>query len=323
MDTELDRRLYEIARAQFGLIHRRQAQESGATRPQLRHRVDSGEWERLEGGLLRRTGSPVSSRQTALAAVLGTGEGAVLAESSAGAVWHLPGARLLPAHVMIGSLTGRTASTGAVLHRTTHLPPHHVTRVDGLPVLTPSRLLFHLAAARSIERMAFLTDKAWSRRLVSGRSLHAMCDELSEHGRDGMKVMREVLVDRPIGYVPPESNLEARVQQLAVDHGLPEMRRQVELGGREWLGRVDFVAVDLPLVVFVDGERWHSSVLDRAADAKQQTGLEAAGFVVVRVLEHEVWYDHPAIVRRIREGANKARRVRYERRSGHTRGSVA
>jgi hypothetical protein len=36
--------------------------------------------------VLRRTGSPVSGRQTALAAVLGTGEGAVLAESSAGAV---------------------------------------------------------------------------------------------------------------------------------------------------------------------------------------------------------------------------------------------
>jgi very-short-patch-repair endonuclease len=236
MDTELDRRLYEIARAQFGLIHRRQAQESGATRPQLRHRVDSGEWERLAGGVLRRTGSPC-----------------------------------------VGS---PDRAGGRARHRRGRGPGG-----------------------------------------VQRRS--RVCDELSEHGRDGMKVMREVLVDRPIGYVPPESNLEARVQQLAVDHGLPEMRRQVELGGREWLGRVDFVAVDLPLVVFVDGERWHSSVLDRAADAKQQTGLEAAGFVVVRVLEHEVWYDHPAIVRRIREGANKARRVRYERRSGHTRGSVA
>lgn len=73
--------------------------------------------------------------------------------------------------------------------------------------------------------MARLSDKARARRLVSGRSLHKMCDELSEHGRDGMRVMRGVLQARPIGYVPPESDLEARWQdQRTVPGGGPVSR---------------------------------------------------------------------------------------------------
>jgi len=201
---------------------------------------------------------------------------------------------------------GATATNG--LHRTTYLPPHHLTTVDHVPVLTPTRLLFQLAASNRPGRMALLTDRAWSRRLVSGASLHSMCEELSEHGRVGMAVMREVLSTRPLGYVPPESNLEARFEQIRRDHDLPAMRRQVNLGGREWLGRVDFVAVDLPLVVFVDGEHWHSSVLDRAADARQEAALEAAGFVVVRVLEYELWHDVHTAVAKVRAGWLRARR---------------
>ena len=244
-----------------------------------------------------------------MATVLGAGTRAALSHTSGGALWQLPGFRLLPGHVTIDGLTGRTASIDGRLHRTTYLPDHHLTLVDGIPVLTPSRLLFQLAGSRSVRRMESLVDIAWARRLVSGRSLHTMCEELSEHGRDGMAVMREVLEARPIGYAPPESNLEARVQQVIRDHDLPAMRRQVELGGREWLGRVDFVAVELPLIVFVDGERWHSSVLDKTADARQQAALEAEGFVIVRIPEFEVWHDVPSVARRIRDGWTSARRL--------------
>jgi very-short-patch-repair endonuclease len=233
--------------------------------------------------------------------------GGVLSHDSGAALWDLPGFRLLPALTTHGRTDGRHQPAVPGLHRTTYLPAHHITEVDGIPVLTPSRLLFQLAATMRVERIAKLTDKVWARRLVSGRSLHQMCDELSEHGRGGMRVMREVLESRPVGYVPPESNLEARVEEILRDHDLPAMRRQVDLGGREWLGRVDFLALDCPLVVFVDGEHWHSSVLDKAADARQQAELEAAGFVVVRVTEFEVWHDVPSAVARIRAGWHRAR----------------
>ena len=240
--------------------------------------------------------------------MLVAGVPSAISHGSAAALWAFPGFRLAPVHVTRRGRRGQEPRSSFVCHWTTRLPGHHVTEVEGIPVLTPSRLLFQLAATSSVARMERLTDHAWSRRLVSGRSLHATLDELSEHGRDGMAVMREVLDSRPVGYAPPESNLEARVQQIARDHDLPRMRRQVELGGREWLGRVDFLAADMPLVVFVDGERWHSSVLDRAADARQQSELEAAGFVVVRIPEWDVWHDVPSVVSAVRHGWHAARR---------------
>jgi very-short-patch-repair endonuclease len=255
-------------------------------------------------------GSPRTELQNAMAGVLAAGPGAVLSHSSAAALWDLPGFRLLPVHVTVARTAGRTEARSERRHTTTLLPPHHVTVLQQLPVVTPTRLLFQLAGTCSEKKVASLTDKAWGRRLVSGRSMHDMCDELSAHGRDGMTVMRAVLAGRPVGYTPPDSNLEARFQQLVADHDLPKMRRQVQLGGREWLGRVDFLAVDVPLVVFVDGERWHSSVLDRAADSRQQAELEAAGFTVVRVLEYEVWHDVPSLVEKVRAAWRQARAAR-------------
>jgi very-short-patch-repair endonuclease len=303
--NELDVTLNQLAEHQHGLISTAQARAVGATRSALQHRILSGSWTRVGRGVLRRAGAPTTERQVALAAVLLGG--GVLSHESAAALWAFPGFRLLPAQTTHGRAGGYHQRPVPGLRRTTYLPSHHVTEVDGIPVLTPTRLLFQLAASTRYERVARLTDKAWARRLVSGRSLHEMCEELSEHGRDGMAVMRRVLEDRPIGYVPPESNLEARVDQILRDHDLPRMRRQVDLGGREWLGRVDFLAVDCPLVVFVDGEHWHSSVLDKAADARQEAELEAAGCVVVRITEFEVWHDVPSAVARIRNGWRQAR----------------
>ena len=72
---------------------------------------------------------------------------------------------------------------------------------------------------------------------------------------------------------------------------------------------MDFAAVDCPLIVFVDGEHWHSSVLDKAADAHQQAELELVGFVVVRISEFEVWHDVPSAVAAIRDGWHRARRL--------------
>ena len=308
MNTTHDE-LIRLAERQHGVVHRRQARELGVTRSAMRRRIERGSWEPLPDALLRRRGSPVTAEQAAMAGVLAAGPGGVLSHGSAAALWAMPGFRAAPVHVTVGRTSGGDPRALAILHWTTYLPPHHVTEVEGIPVLTPSRLLFQLAGSTRVERMARLTDKAWARRLVSGRSLHTMCDDLSEHGRDGMAVMRQVLESRPIGYVPPESNLEARVEEIIRDHDLPDVRRQVDLGGREWLGRVDFLAVDCPLVVFVDGERWHSSVLDTAADARQQTELEAAGFVVVRILEYEVWHDVPSAVRKLRDGWIRARRL--------------
>ena len=118
------------------------------------------------------------------------------------------------------------------------LPDHHVVVLDGIPTQVPARALFDVAGTQRrgaelpwfVERMERMVDNAWSARLVSGATLHAMLDELAQRGRAGIRVMRQVLSTRGLDYIPPASNLEARVIKILADGGLPPMRRQVDTG---------------------------------------------------------------------------------------------
>lgn len=107
--------------------------------------------------------------------------------------------------------------------------------------------------------------------------------------------MREILDRRPPGWIPPASGLEGRFEQVLSDHGLPEMRRQVDSGGSTWDGRVDFKDRILPLIVEILSERYHASLLDREADQARLEGLTKDGFLVVPIWDTEVW-NHPTVV---------------------------
>ena len=85
--------------------------------------------------------------------------------------------------------------------------------------------------------------------------------------------------------------------------GLPEMRRQVDSGEERWVGRVDFRASDLPLIVEVQSETYHSALTDAADDEVRLAALRAAGFVVVEVTDAEVWHRGPVVIARVRDAA--------------------
>ena len=106
--------------------------------------------------------------------------------------------------------------------------------------------------------------------------------------------------ERGHDYVPPASNLERRFASILAEAGLPSMRRQVDSGGHQWVGRVDFRDERLPLIVEVQSERIHSALTGRNDDAARLAALDAAGFEVVEVKEADVWHDPREVVRRVR-----------------------
>ena len=95
--------------------------------------------------------------------------------------------------------------------------------------------------------------------------------------------------------------------QILADAGLGAWRRQVDLGGERWCGRVDLLAEDLPLVVEVNSEAHHSALTDVAADAERRVRLEAAGFTVVEVWDVEVWHAPGVVVERVRSARRTVR----------------
>ena len=104
----------------------------------------------------------------------------------------------------------------------------------------------------------------------------------------GVRVMRRLLADRPADHVPPQSGLEARVDRLARDVGVV-LRRQVDAGDDQWIGRVDFVIEDTSKIIEVLSRRYHSSTLDRLSDHARFTRLNDAGFQVLTLWDSDIW----------------------------------
>lgn len=212
-----------------------------------------------------------------------------LSHRSAAAWWRLPGFYMTsPIQVVIPWQGTRSRTRLSEVHYHRGLPKAHLLKRDGLGMASPALTIFLLAGSEHPGRVARALDNAWALHLVTYEELHVLLQVLAKRGRNGIRLMRSLLAERPPDYRPPESGLEARVQRLASDVGVC-LVRQVEVGGDEWIGRVDFVLVGSPDVIEVLSQRYHGSVLDRAADADRFVRLEASGRRVLRIWDNAVW----------------------------------
>jgi very-short-patch-repair endonuclease len=130
-------------------------------------------------------------------------------------------------------------------------------------------------------------------------ALHRVTDELARQGRPGSGLMRPLLAARDAGYVPPESNLEARIQAIARRAGIDTLVAQRDVGGDDWVGRADFLDPATRRVLEIDSDLHHTSLLHEAADAGRDAAMAAAGYTLVRIKEHDVWHRPDEVVRRL------------------------
>jgi len=291
---DLDLELRRLAEVQHGVIARRQARALGAGRNQLRRRVDSPDWDAPTPAVLRLVGAPRTFRQRCMAATLDAGAVAAVSHESAAALWRLPGFQPGPMHV--SRAAGR--STLATAHRT-HLPASHVLTFERIPVASPARTIFDLAGVLHAGRTERALDNALARGLTSVDSLRRVTDELARQGRAGSAVMRRLLADWDASYVAPESNMEARFAAIVRQAGLPPLVRQRDVGGEDWIGRVDYLEPERKLIVEVDSDLHHRSLLDEAADARRDAAAAGAGYTVVRIQEFDLWHRPDEVLKRL------------------------
>lgn len=243
-------------------------------------------WEPRSKRVLARTGAPVTDLQQLMAAMLDASPGAAIAGTTAAAMWSAPGFALDPIHVVRHKGLSRRPSGLAVVHEVVDLLPSHLKVVNGITVISPARVVCELTATHP-HRAERVLDRFWAERLLDGKTFRRTVGELAGRGRKGSPQMRELDEARGPGYVPPASGVEARFMEITTDPWI----RQVDLGDdEEWCGRVDFKHPTLPLVVEVQSERYHASLVDRVADAARKAGLERAGTVVVEVWDTAVFH---------------------------------
>lgn len=299
----LDRHLAKQAEGQHGVIAHWQLATPN-TEALVRHRVDAGRWEHVARGVYRLAGTPRTWRQRLVAAVYAAGPGAVASHRSAAALWELPGFREGPVDVLRPRHTDHRSTLGPV-HETRVLPAEHLTSIDAVPVTNPGRTLFDLAGVIRPEQLERALDTCLGRGLVDVIGLRSLLDDLGGRGRSGVGAMRRLLDER--GTVPAaESDLERRLLAALREGGLPAPRRQVQAGGSDPAGRVDFAYVETGLVIEADSRRHHMSKLDFEADRRRDNTLMAAGWRVLRITWRQVTERPDEVVRLVREALRAA-----------------
>jgi hypothetical protein len=278
------------------VVGRRQIWDIKVDRHQLYYLIADGVLVPISKEVLRIAGAPVTDATIAMAGILDSPASAYLSHRSAAAWWGLPGFSIgKPVHTIIpwqGTTKRRRLS---VVHYHSGLPEDHLRTFNGIPVVSPALTVYLLAGSEHPARTERALDNAWSKGLVTNRQMHDLLGRLAARGRNGTRVMRKLLAERPADYVAPQTGLEARAGRLALDVGVV-LRRQVNAGDDDWIGRVDFLIDGTNKVIEVLSQRYHGSFLDRLSDEQRFIRLNEARFLVLTIWDTDIW-SNPDLVR--------------------------
>ena len=303
---------FSTARRQGGALSRRQLTDAGVDSHRINRMVARAELLEVRDGVYVCAGAPPTWNQRAWIHLLEVPGLAVLSHRTAARMQHTGRFATSEIDVLVAEKGWHPSITGD-RHRTTWLPPHHMTVVDGLPVTTLARTMFDLCGLVSPKRrmrgLPSLTRAQVERAVDDGLArsmtvvdLNRVLAVLGGRGRPGTVLMRELLEVRTGGYVATESELEDLLVDVLTAHGLPTPVRQMALGGDDGrVGRVDFVFLGPSVVIEADGRRHHTAKLDADADRWRDLELAAAGFLVIRVTWHQLVHDPERFIAALRK----------------------
>ncbi len=277
---------WELARAQHGVVTRRQLLALGFSEEGIEHRLRTGRLHRVMRGVYVVGRPGLTRKQRWMAAVLACGDDAALSHLSAGALWGI--AREGDAIDVSVMREKRRPEIHSRIRP--GLPPPQTTRHDRIPVTTPLQTLIDIALelpANKLERAVNDADKLElidPERLRTGLDAHA--------GEPGVKPLR-ILLDKDT-FVLSDTELEVLFRPIAVAAGLPaELTKHVVNDYQ-----VDFFWPSIGLVVETDGLRYHRTAAAQRRDAIRDNAHVAAGFTRLRFTHYQVKHE-PTYVRAI------------------------
>jgi hypothetical protein len=225
--------------------------------------------------------------------VLAAGPGAAASHRTAAALLGVPGFARNRIEVVRPWKRGREGRPGW-LHESTHLPPHHLTVIDGIPCLRLDRTLFDLCGVLFVERAKATLKSCLSRKLTTYGRLEKVFFETARRGRKGSAFMRAFL-DNYDEKVVTESELEDMVEAVLASGGIAGFRRQVNLGNDEkFIGRRDWKHETAPVVIEAHSEEFHTDWAVQVADYYKSLESSAIGVRTIPVT-FRILVDHPEV----------------------------
>ncbi len=270
-----------MARAQHGVLTRRDLESLGFSKMAIEHRVATGRLHLISRGVYSVGRRDLSPRGRWMAAVLACGDLAVLSHRSAAELW---GIGFEEKGRIDLTVTGRREikRAGLKVRMRPKLPEASVVRRLGIPVTNPVQTLIDIATELKPMRLERAVNQADVHDLVDPETLRTALD--GHVGEPGVKKLRTML-DRHT-FRLSDSDLEILFRPLARAAAFPSPLSKHWVLGYE----VDFFFPGQGLIVETDGLRYHRTPAQQARMVKRDQKHTAAGYRVLRFTHWQIAY---------------------------------
>ena len=150
--------VWALARKQHGVVARRQLRGLGFSEDAIDHRIATGRLHPLHEGVYAVGRPEVTHYGRWMAAVLASGEGAVLSHESAAALWGIRPRRR--GRIEVSVPAERTVNRPGIRPHRRKLSDNHVTKRHGIPVTTPLLTLIDLDTSLATEPLEAAVNEA-------------------------------------------------------------------------------------------------------------------------------------------------------------------
>jgi hypothetical protein len=266
----------ELAGRQWGVVSLAQMRVAGLSDDAVQRRVRSGRLHRLHHGVYAVGHTVVKREGRWLAAVLASGNGAVLSHRSAAAHWGL-----LQSEATRTDVTAprrRAANATIRPHISRSLIARDTTTHQGIPITSVPRSLLDLAATVKSDRLERALAQAEHLELYDHRAITELLARA--HGHRGKGALTEATAVEP---KLTRSEWEVRMLRLVRIAALPEPLVNLPFDAPEYGEcKPDFHWPSHRLIVETDGWRTHRTRAAFESDRAKDAALTATGYRVVR-----------------------------------------
>jgi very-short-patch-repair endonuclease len=280
--------LAELAGRQHGVVATRQLGALGLTKDSIAGREARGALHRLHRGVYAVGHTAITVRGQWMAAVLASGDGAVLSHRSATGLWGVWGSGAGEIHVTVPR---KSRSQRSIRRHFSVLPDDEKELVDGIPVTSVVRSVLDLASEQGEAAAESALREIEYLGIYGAVSLPTLFDRYPKHrGTPACREALERLRDDPGGRL--RSDLEERFISFLDANKIPRPRLNFWLSVGEDRYQVDCFWPGPRLIAELDGWKSHGTKRAFRKDRKRDRRLGAAGFHIVRITEGQV-HDEP------------------------------
>jgi very-short-patch-repair endonuclease len=252
--------------------------------------VEREQLHRLHHGIYKVGYRRITKKGWWMAAVLASGPGACLSHRSAARLWRLmaPGSEW----VEVTCRSGTRARRDGIICRQALIASDERNVVDGIPVTSPFRTIFDLAAMLELREL----ERAFHEAEVQGLRDRVSLPMLLERypGRRGARNLRALLGSKePVARTRNE--FEEAFLAFVDAYGLPRPRMNADLAVRGRFFEIDALWEQERVAVELDSRSVHGTTKRFESDRQRDRILVAEGWRTMRVTWRQL-QDEPAAI---------------------------